>query len=94
VPPDADGLPILRERIAKELAAGAFLDRSGLEIDGSDLIAELGMRPGPEMGRLLSNLFERVVDDPALNERAALLQLARELASPAGREAASHDPRQ
>ncbi len=94
VPPDADGLPILRERIAKELAAGAFLDRSGLEIDGSDLITELGMRPGPEMGRLLSSLFERVVDDPTLNERAALLQLARELASSPGRETATHDPRQ
>ena len=77
---DADGLAVLRERVAAEIAAGPVLDRSALVIDGSDLIAELGVVPGPEVGRILGLLFERVVDDPSLNDKARLLALAREMA--------------
>ena len=43
---------------------------------GDDLLA-LGLR-GPEVGRILDTLLERVLDDPALNERERLLALARE----------------
>lgn len=94
VPPDADDLPVLRERIAAEVAAGAFLDRSGLAIDGSDLIREAGLRPGPELGRILGQLFERVVDDPSLNDRERLLEVARELSAAGPHEDATLDPRQ
>ena len=82
VPADADDLGGLRSRIAAEMASGPLLDRSGLAIDGSDLIAELGLRPGPELGRLIDALFERAVEDPRLNDRAELLRLARELSAP------------
>ena len=37
------------------------------------------MKPGPEMGRVLAQLLEEVVDDPAKNERGALLARAKEL---------------
>jgi tRNA nucleotidyltransferase (CCA-adding enzyme) len=47
-----------------------------LAIDGNDLI-ELGYRPGPELGRVLSELLHDVVDDPARNSRDVLLGLAR-----------------
>jgi tRNA nucleotidyltransferase (CCA-adding enzyme) len=88
---DADGLVGFRARIAAELAAGPILDRSALAIDGSDLMTELGLAPGPELGKLLNTLFERVVDKPALNERARLLELARSLVErdPARRSPAS-----
>jgi tRNA nucleotidyltransferase (CCA-adding enzyme) len=43
-----------------------------LAIDGSDLIAA-GFAPGPELGRTLDALLERVVDEPALNTRERLL---------------------
>jgi tRNA nucleotidyltransferase (CCA-adding enzyme) len=43
-----------------------------LAIDGSDLI-RLGYEPGPELGRALQTLLERVVDDPSLNTRERLL---------------------
>ena len=76
---NADDLDELRARIAAELAAGAILDRSALAVDGSDLIAELGLAPGPELGALIDALFERVVEDPRLNTRERLLALAREL---------------
>ena len=79
VPRDADDLAALRSRIAAELDAGPILDRSALAIDGSDLIAELVLRQGPELGRVLSALFDRVVENPRLNDRAQLLALARDL---------------
>ena len=48
-----------------------------LVVRGDDLIRELGLRPGPVVGRLLGELMEAVLDDPAANDREALLALAR-----------------
>ncbi len=77
VPSDAAGLVDLRRRVAEQLAADVALDRAGLVVDGDDLIAELGLRPGPTIGRVLDELVERVIADPALNDRPTLLLLAR-----------------
>ncbi len=79
VPRDADDLKGFRARIAAEIAAGAILDRSALAVDGSDLMSELGVAQGPELGRLLAALFNRVVENPRLNERDRLLEIARQL---------------
>jgi tRNA nucleotidyltransferase (CCA-adding enzyme) len=46
-----------------------------LAIDGSDLIA-LGYPEGPELGRALESLLDAVVEDPGLNTREQLLELA------------------
>ena len=81
---DAGGLDILRARVTAELEGELVLDRSKLEIDGRDLIEELGLRQGPQLGRILDELLEKVIVDPALNDRATLLLLAR---SRAGDEA-------
>ena len=78
---DADDLAELRSRVEAELRAGPVLDRSALAIDGSDLIAELGLEPGPGLGRVLEALLERVIEDPGLNEAPTLLLLARDLAA-------------
>ena len=43
----------------------------------SILIEELGLRQGPQLGRILDELLEKVIVDPALNDRATLLLLAR-----------------
>jgi tRNA nucleotidyltransferase/poly(A) polymerase len=100
VAPDTEDLAELRERIEAEIARGPLLDRTALVIDGTDLMRELGLAEGPALGRLLDALFERVVDEPALNDRARLLALATELAhddegppAPA-RPADTFDPRQ
>ena len=74
--PDAGGLSELRARVAEQLAAEVALDRRDLEIDGNDLITELGMEPGPRLGRVLDELLERVIADPALNDGPTLLLLA------------------
>jgi putative nucleotidyltransferase with HDIG domain len=80
VEPNADSLDELRARVAAELEAGPVLDRSALAIDGDDLIAELGLQAGPELGRVLEALVGRVIEDPSLNEPPTLLLLARDIA--------------
>jgi tRNA nucleotidyltransferase (CCA-adding enzyme) len=79
VPQTAGRIGELRSRVAAELDAHVALDRSGLAIDGHDLIAELGLEPGPPIGRMLDELVDRVVSEPRLNERDRLLALAREI---------------
>jgi len=81
VPAEAGALATLRSRVAAELAANVVLDLSGLAIRGDDLIRELGIAPGPMVGRILDALLERVMNDPGSNRPETLIALARELAS-------------
>jgi tRNA nucleotidyltransferase (CCA-adding enzyme) len=74
--PDDPAVLEFRARLDAELAAEAALDRYALVIDGDDLIRELGLEPGPRLGRMIDALVERVITDPALNERATLLLIA------------------
>jgi putative nucleotidyltransferase with HDIG domain len=78
-PRSAGGLDELRARVAAELAEGPVLDRSALAIDGVDLMAELGLEPGPGLGRVLEALLQRVIEDTSLNTAPTLLLLARQL---------------
>ena len=48
-----------------------------LAVDGTDLI-ELGFQPGPQLGRILDELLDAVVEEPALNQRDELLARAKE----------------
>jgi tRNA nucleotidyltransferase (CCA-adding enzyme) len=48
-----------------------------LAISGKDLIL-LGMEPGKEIGEKLTELLERVLEQPELNKREILLGLIRE----------------
>ncbi|MCK5098919.1 MAG: CCA tRNA nucleotidyltransferase, partial [Desulfobacteraceae bacterium] len=46
-----------------------------LEISGNDIIKILDIHPGPKIGQILDYLFERVLDEPRLNNKAALEKL-------------------
>jgi len=76
VPRTAHGLDELRARVQAQLDAQVALDLRNLAINGDDLMAELGLPPGPHLGRILDGLLERVVADPAANDRGTLLLLA------------------
>jgi putative nucleotidyltransferase with HDIG domain len=78
--PAGGGLAELERRAARALAADPISPRQ-LAVDGSDLVRELGLRPGPVVGRLLGELMEAVIEDPGLNRRETLLALARESAA-------------
>lgn len=77
--PTVGGLPELRARIDEQRSAP--LAARHLAVDGHDLRRELGMAAGPAMGRVLDRLMEAVIDEPALNERATLLTMARRFAA-------------
>jgi tRNA nucleotidyltransferase (CCA-adding enzyme) len=47
-----------------------------LAVDGTAIMERLGIPPGPAVGTVLSQLLEGVLDDPALNERERLLEIA------------------
>lgn len=73
------GLERLRARIDAAVAAGVAFGLKDLVISGSDVMARLGLAPGPEIGRVLGSVLERVLEDPALNERESLLRLLDEI---------------
>ena len=74
-PPQAEieALARFREVVKQELSSPHRL--RDLAVDGNDLI-RLGFRPGPELGRILHELLDAVVDEPELNTRDELLALA------------------
>jgi hypothetical protein len=74
-------LEALWERVQEEIRAASAFSLRDLQIDGNDVMSELGIPPSPRVGRILSELFERVTDDPTLNTREQLLRLARELST-------------
>ena len=74
--PDDPPTAAYRSRIDAEIRAKVPLDRNALAIDGDDIMRELGLTPGPRLGGVLDALVERVIADPALNERATLMLMA------------------
>jgi len=72
-------LEALWRRVQEELDAANAVTTRDLVVDGNDIMAELGISPGPEVGRIMNALLERVLDDPDLNTRETLLRLAREI---------------
>jgi poly(A) polymerase/tRNA nucleotidyltransferase (CCA-adding enzyme) len=74
---ELEALRELRERVDRELRERRTLHLRDLEVDGEEIMRALGMPPGPAVGRILRNLFERVLETPELNRRETLLDLAR-----------------
>lgn len=52
-----------------------------LKLNGNDLMQLLGIAPGPKIGQILDVLLERVIDDPKLNDKEVLSNMARELSA-------------
>lgn len=50
-----------------------------LKINGNDLMALLGIEPGPKIGMIINALMNEVLDDPAKNTREYLEKRGREL---------------
>ena len=67
-----DQLVTIAEEILKEEACFSLKD---LEVNGSDLIA-LGIKPGKEIGLILDELLEAVIEEKTPNDRAELLKYA------------------
>jgi hypothetical protein len=77
-PPPLDEIDaLLRFRAVVEEERSSPHRLRDLAIDGNDLI-ELGFQPGPQLGRILHDLLDAVVEEPALNTRGELLARAEE----------------
>jgi putative nucleotidyltransferase with HDIG domain len=73
--PRWDTLLPLHNRIEEVLARGRALSLKDLAVSGSDLIS-LGIPPGKTIGIILKELLEAVLEDPDLNTREKLLEIA------------------
>jgi tRNA nucleotidyltransferase (CCA-adding enzyme) len=76
---DIERLAALQEHVKKVISAGAALSVKELAINGNDLMRELGLKPGPQIGTILRALLEEVVENPENNCFSLLLERAREL---------------
>ena len=76
--PKMYALDALWRRVQEEIDAANAFSLRDLKIHGGDLMTELGLPEGREIGRILDALFEKVTEDPSLNERETLLRLVRE----------------
>ena len=70
----------IRAKAEQILAEDQCLTLKDLAVDGRDVIAA-GIAPGPEVGRVLGELLERVVIGITPNNRERLIDILCEIAS-------------
>jgi poly(A) polymerase/tRNA nucleotidyltransferase (CCA-adding enzyme) len=71
-------ITLLQKRISEVLAQDMALKITDLRVNGDDL-TKLGIPKGPEIGNILKQLLELVLDDPMLNTKERLLEKVKEL---------------
>lgn len=69
----------LETRIKAEFEKKSPFGIKDLAVNGTDLINELGIPPGPRVGKILHGLLELVLDDPSQNSRESLVAEARNM---------------
>ena len=81
-----DGRPVADEQrklhgfrglVKQVLETDPPLGVGDLAIGGQDILSDLGVSPGRRVGELLEEALEAVLENPDLNERAALLRFLR-----------------
>ena len=69
----------LKERVKAELEKATALSLKSLAVNGRDLM-DLGIPAGKELGRILNELLDCVIEDPQMNEKNKLLEIAKKIA--------------
>ncbi|MDP2807031.1 MAG: HDIG domain-containing protein [bacterium] len=77
---DTGYLESFKQAVKEELSKKPAFSIKDLKIDGNDLMKELGLTPGPKLGRILKQLFELALENPKNNRKTYLLKEARRLA--------------
>lgn len=73
--PSYNTLLELKDRIKKIVEVKSALSLKDLKVNGNDLI-ELGIPKGSLIGKILTELFETVIESPEMNDREKLMVLA------------------
>ncbi len=81
---DLKNLEGLKAHAARVVAEGAAFGLRDLALDGGTLMRELGLPPGRQIGELLRELLDEVVENPTLNQPPKLLERAKLLLSRKG----------
>ena len=68
----------MKELYRQQLESEAAITLKDLAVKGKDLM-DIGIPAGPDMGRILNELMDYVLEDPARNEKDLLLEKAREM---------------
>ncbi len=63
-------------RIKAEIEKKSPFGLKDLQISGNDIMSLFGLQPGPLIGKILNDLLEMVLDDPATNTRETLVARA------------------
>lgn len=71
-------LKLFKKRIEEQLAPTPFSIKD-LAINGNDIMIELKIKPGPEIGKILQKLFEEVDEDLEKNTKGYLLKRVKEI---------------
>jgi tRNA nucleotidyltransferase (CCA-adding enzyme) len=71
-------LKLFKQRVEEQLAPAPF-SVNDLAINGYDVMQELNMKPGPQIGEILQKLFEEVDEDLSKNTKEYLLQRIKNL---------------
>ena len=67
----------MRELYQETLVEGHCVTLRDLAVSGKDLM-EIGMKPGHELGAMLQELLEWVIDDPDCNKKELLCEYVKE----------------
>jgi tRNA nucleotidyltransferase (CCA-adding enzyme) len=78
---DLENLEGLKAHAARVMAEGAAFGLRDLALDGGALMRELGLPPSRQIGDILRELLDAVVENPALNDAPKLLDLAKAIVS-------------
>lgn len=81
--------PILEQfeqALTEEIRRSPPFSLKDLRVNGRDLMEEFGLTPGPEVGRLLSLLFDYVLEHPDRNQKELLLDQAARIIGGEGTE--------
>lgn len=75
---DVSKIEELENRVNKIIENQEPIRVTDLDIDGHDLM-DYGIRQGPEIGKTLNGLMEKVLDNPELNNKEILLSMIKDL---------------
>lgn len=71
-------LKLFKQRVEEQLAPAPF-SINDLAIDGNDIMKELSLKPGKQIGEILQKLFEEVDEDLSKNTKEYLLKRVKEI---------------
>jgi len=72
---ELEALGELRSRVETELRERNGVHITDLAVSGEDVMLVLGIGPGPEIGRVLHRMLDHVLEDPAQNQKVALIAM-------------------